>query len=178
MSTVLERVVDEMRGWPAAGTPPVSEKLWEFDQQVTRLAELTSLFLRPALFADKTAQRFWQHLIRRPSAELHAARGNVLAMYERMLEIVEATTQMAKLTRSLTDRTVEGNEQLPEVHRKLAQFVGMVRDRWTSQEELEELMADTFELPKWLAEGNIPPHLQPPQSWYDETTDPFKPADV
>lgn len=99
--------------------------------------------------------------------ELHDARDEFRGVYDSYLTLIESVTSLADTLDS----------PLATEFRRVEEEVRQLRDNlfsnWNSQEDLEELLVESFPLPEWLNQGEIPPHLRPPQSWYEETTNPF-----
>lgn len=159
----FEAVADEL----AAAERHRSEKLAAAQQAIDRALALPTI-----------VRSMWQKVIREPSTALNEIRGEIEETFRRAIGFVDHTVRVVPKAEALAGGPLPGSDQLPATRAELAALVDMIFSRWTSQEELEELMAETFELPSWVTEGKIPPHLQPPQSWYDETIDPTKPADA
>lgn len=138
--------------------------------------DLPRRFLAEVMTFPAAARAYWQRIIREPAGELHAARDQVVAEFEKLIDIARLTAGAMPKAEALAGGPLPGSELLPAARQDLSRFVELVLTRWKTQEDLEELIVDTFELPEWLTKGPIPEHLRPPPSWYQETIDPFQPA--
>lgn len=142
-------------------------------QEVLRLARL---FLPEVLSFPTGVRSYWQRVIRAPLAELHAARGQVVAEFDKLTDIARRTAELLPEAAAVAGGPLPGSDDLPAARAELAKFVELILSRWKTEDDLAELIVDTFELPAWLREGRIPPHLRPPSSWYAESADPTRPA--
>ena len=121
-------------------------------------------------------RRRWQEGLRSPSTELHQQRPTWFQAVDGSLWFLNYAESLMPAATTLAGSPLPGADKLAGARAELEHFAEKLRSRWTSLEELEELMASTFELPEWVLTGPIPPHLRPPQSWWeDEDDDPFAP---
>ena len=129
-----------------------------------------------SLGAAAELRKAWQQLVRLPPAVVYGLRERFEGAYRAELHLIDTTTRILPQAAELAGRPLPGADRVAAARAEVTAFAEMILNRWTSEDELVELMAETFDLPDWLTRGEIPPHLRPPPSWYAETTDPTRAA--
>lgn len=100
--------------------------------------------------------------------DLHAGRKEYLAVYENYLKIL---TDFADLMATVGSPLAGDFRRATDDLRRLRDEIF---SRWVSQDDLEQILLDKLSLPNSVLIELAREH-PPPQSWYDETGNPFVP---
>ena len=104
------------------------------------------------------------------SAELHAAREEYLKVYEGYLHTLDGFRGLAEVVHSPVA------EQFRQAAEQVRQLKAEIFEGWNTQEDLEQKLVDKFTLPNEVLIA-LAEKYPPPQSRYDESTNPFVPDD-
>lgn len=108
-------------------------------------------------------------------SELHAARDDVFAVFDRLIAFHKSYLGLLALQQEVMGETYHLRWPPEELVRELDELVklqGEIFPRWQTQDDLYQLLIDQFTLPADKLDAIAAKH-PPPQSWYDETDDPF-----
>jgi hypothetical protein len=104
--------------------------------------------------------------------ELHATREDYQDLLEGHLNLLEYYLTLSKLHHRLFGSNLLWIEELNRAVSELREHYEQLFPRWQSSRDLAQLLVDKFSIPteklKELAAKNPPPN-----SWYEETIDPF-----
>jgi hypothetical protein len=109
--------------------------------------------------------------------ELHAARGDIQAVFDRYLALFKDYGALFDLSGRLGDRNGRFHQAREAVARatdELARLYGEIFPGWQTLHDLAEMLIETFPLSQEQLKALAAAH-PPPQSWYDEDFDPFTP---
>jgi hypothetical protein len=108
-------------------------------------------------------------------AELHAARESfeeyVRGLTAAMVEGVELGKKFLELGHPVGPTVASLERGLADLHA----FRRSVFDRWTSEDDMYEVMSEQFQLSATQLQKLAERH-PPPQWWYEDTDNPFEPA--
>ena len=104
--------------------------------------------------------------------ELHAARGEYHALLKGHLRLVEEYQALTEVHQRVFGSNPAWAEELKRAADELRKLYDELFPRWQSREDLTGILIDKFSLPNAALIALAEKH-PPPQSWYDETDDPF-----
>jgi hypothetical protein len=104
---------------------------------------------------------------------LHHSRRDFEQQHTARVELLDKVLNAASDYRSRFGQSATGAEKITACRELLGRMRIAILDRWVTLEDLEDLLLEKLTLPnetlKEIAKRN-----PPPQSWYDETFDPFE----
>jgi hypothetical protein len=136
-------------------------------------------FFHPPHFARLLKDR-WGQICREAAAErkveeLHAARGSVLSVFDRLIAFHKSYLALLDLQEELTGRNGHPRWPRQELVRATEELVGLrdeIFSRWQTRDDLYQILIEKF-TPSAERQKDLAAKYPPPQSWYEETDDPF-----
>jgi hypothetical protein len=164
---MAESLLRELEAGPERleASAEISDRLHHlFTQEVGRL---TAGLAGSARSFDDAWLECVRAVARGETERVHAAHDRFLAAFERRMELLRRGRQLAALANgggdvSLLDAEIAGMQRLRE----------RVFVPWQTSDDLEELAARDYPLP-YAKLQELARHFKPPQSWYDEESQPF-----
>jgi len=134
-------------------------------------------FAHRATAVSRELREHWEHTSRDAAAnravdELHAARDAYRDLLEGHLKLLEDYLSVARLHQLHLDPSSERIRELQEAFTGLQQLHNELFPRWQTLDDLREILRSKFTLPSVKLDELAAKH-PPPQSWFDETIDPF-----
>ncbi|MCI0460032.1 MAG: hypothetical protein L0Z62_24025 [Gemmataceae bacterium] len=125
-----------------------------------------------ALTFENTWRRIIMEIARGQTAEIQAARPQLLKAFEKRLSLLKDTHALATGFTKLGRTDVPSPDVLvPEID-TMERLKASVFDRWQTADDLENLVARDYPLTTEDLD-RIGPHHRPPASWYAEESKPF-----
>lgn len=109
--------------------------------------------------------------------ELHAARGDLLAVFDQLIEFYKSSAGLLDLKEQLSGRNGHARGSRDELTRETDGLIRLrdeIFSHWHTADDLAEILVEHFPLSSEQLKAYADRH-PPPQSWYDETDDPFAP---
>lgn len=173
MVTLISRHTPLVEEWLRTATEDVTPK----DDEAAEVARRLQAIIPQVLDTPKKLQSGWRSLIREVAKtgrveELHAERADYEAVYVGYLHSLADFERLARLL---------GSPSLADQFRAVAEETAELQTytflRWETLDDLKAIVA--VETHPLTAEQlrRFAASSPPPQSWYDETIDPFAPAE-
>jgi hypothetical protein len=99
--------------------------------------------------------------------QVHALRDSLLRTFESRLRYLAQAIRLARVSSGLTGRAVSGSERLSGAIQDLEGLKREVFDRWSTLEDLEEMLVETHSFSAEQFDG-LARHYRPPQAWYEQ----------
>jgi hypothetical protein len=176
-SVVLDEVMaSKSPGLSLGDFESIVDELAALERRKAEMLEAARRVISTVLTAPTVAQQLWQGLARVPSQEVHSEREQVERTFRSLVDAAAECEQLLPVATKIAGEPLPGSDRVSAVRAELTQFVDMILSRWTSLEDLEQLIVDTIELPEWVTKGPNPPGVGIPQHWIDDVDDdPFRP---
>jgi len=136
-------------------------------------------FFHPPRFARLLGER-WKDICQEAAAsrrlnELHAAREDFLAVFNQLITFHKSYLGLLDLHGRLTDRDLSPRFARKELSQAIEELVALresIFSNWRTADDLASILVEKFSLPAEKLKELAAKH-PPPQSWFEETTDPF-----
>lgn len=160
----------------AAPAPGSLERVEQLVSEAMRHGGQVGLAVEGLRGSTLAFQDIWRRIILHVSngltAEMHAARSQLLAVFNKRLLLLKQIHALATWLRECGSREVSDPDVLlPEIA-GMERLISRVFDHWQTAEDLEDLAARDY--PLTTADlDQIGPHHKPPVSFYTEQSKPF-----
>ena len=136
-------------------------------------------FFHPPRFARLLKER-WEGICREAAStrrlgELHAARGDFLAVFDQLIAFHKTYMGLLTLQEQLTGRNGPPRgwrEELTRSTEELVQLRDEIFSKWHTADDLAKMLVEKFSLSTARLKELAAKH-PPPASWFEETGDPF-----
>ena len=151
-----------------------SDRLEDLDRAAQEYARTIQAGVRPLLGTssrfDEGCKLIWKEVLTDRADEVHAARDRYLAVFRDRLRQLQKASQLAGHAGQVSGRELPEARALESEAETLARKLDRLAARWQTLEDLEELAADSIELPAGKLDA-VRRKYAPPQAWYDQDGD-------
>ncbi len=152
-------------------SPDASDAIQELDRAAQEYARTIQTGVRALVGSstrfDESCKLIWKEVLADRASEVHEARDRYLTAFRHRLTLLQKASQLARYAGQVAGADLPETEMLESEAEVLSRKLDRLAARWQTPEDLEELAADSIELPPGKLDAVLRKY-PPPQAWYDQ----------